>query len=130
MTSLFFQVSWIRRSDLKILTIGETKYTKDPRFAVLHDPGSSVWILKLTNPEPEDTGDYECQVSYHDDVEKKLTMPFALTVLGKTITFLCKHEVISLSGYQFKGWLLKYGIFLQPFVRFFVAFATYIDVFA
>ena len=79
----FFQVSWIRRSDLKILTIGETLYTKDKRFAPLHEQGSSVWILKLTHPEPEDSGEYECQVSYHDDVEKKLTMPFALTVLGK-----------------------------------------------
>ena len=77
------QVSWIRRSDLKILTIGETLYTKDKRFAPLHEQGSSVWILKLTHPEPEDSGEYECQVSYHDDVEKKLTMPFALTVLGK-----------------------------------------------
>ena len=77
------QVSWIRRSDLKILTIGETLYTKDKRFAPLHEQGSSVWILKLTHPEPEDSGEYECQVSYHDDVEKKLTMPFALTVLGE-----------------------------------------------
>jgi len=74
-------VSWIRRSDLKILTIGETLYTKDKRFAPLHEDGSAVWILKLTHPEPQDSGDYECQVSYHDEVEKKLTIPFQLTVL-------------------------------------------------
>jgi hypothetical protein len=31
------------------------------------------------------SGDYECQVSYHEDVEKKLKMSVSLTVLGKTI---------------------------------------------
>ena len=30
-----------------------------------------------------DSGLYECQVSYHDDVEKKLKMPVRLIVLGK-----------------------------------------------
>ena len=28
-------------------------------------------------------GWYECQISYHDDVEKKLKMPVRLIVLGK-----------------------------------------------
>ena len=65
------------------MTIGETLYTKDKRFAPLHEDGSAVWILKLTHPEPQDSGDYECQVSYHDEVEKKLTIPFQLTVLGE-----------------------------------------------
>ena len=45
--------------------------------------GSNVWMLKLTDPQLKDSGEYECQVSYHDDVEKKLKMPFALLVLGK-----------------------------------------------
>ena len=30
-----------------------------------------------------DGGLYECQVSYHDDVETKLKLPFNLTVLGR-----------------------------------------------
>jgi hypothetical protein len=82
---VFFQVSWIRRSDLKILTIGDVLYTQDQRFMPIHDEGSSVWILKLTNPKVKDSGDYECQVSYHEDTEKQLTMPFSLTVLGKVL---------------------------------------------
>ena len=78
-----FQVSWIRRSDLKILTIGLILYTKDNRFCPIHDPASNVWILKLAQAQVEDSGDYECQVSYHEDEEKKLKMSFSVTVLGK-----------------------------------------------
>jgi len=74
-------VSWIRRSDLKILTIGDILYTQDQRFMPIHEEGSESWILKLTNPQVKDSGEYECQVSYHEDVEKKLTMPISLTVL-------------------------------------------------
>ena len=83
-----FQVSWIRRSDLKILTIGDILYTQDQRFMPIHEEGSESWILKLTNPQVKDSGEYECQVSYHEDVEKKLTMPISLTVLGKKIDLI------------------------------------------
>jgi hypothetical protein len=88
-------VSWIRRSDLKILTIGDLVYTKDQRFSPIHRKhGSSsssedgeieedVWILKVTNTKVEDSGDYECQLSYHEDREKKLKMIFSMKVLGK-----------------------------------------------
>ena len=45
------QVSWIRRSDLKILTIGPVVYTRDKRFSPIHrrhaDAGEDVWILKV-----------------------------------------------------------------------------------
>jgi hypothetical protein len=64
------------------LTIGLILYTKDNRFCPIHDHNSNVWILKLTQAQVEDSGDYECQVSYHEDVEKKLKMAFSLTVLG------------------------------------------------
>ena len=77
------KVSWIRSSDLKILTIGDILYTADPRFHPIHEAGSEVWILKLSNTRVEDSGEYECQLSYHEDVEKKLKMPFRLNVLSK-----------------------------------------------
>ena len=45
------QVSWIRRSDLKILTIGPVVYTRDKRFSPIHrrhvDAAEDVWILKV-----------------------------------------------------------------------------------
>ena len=37
---------------------------------------------QIVNPNMDDAGLYECQVSYHDDTEKKLKMPFSLKVLG------------------------------------------------
>ncbi|CAB4062974.1 unnamed protein product [Lepeophtheirus salmonis] len=54
-------VSWIRKSDLKILTIGDILYTEDQRFAPIHENGSDVWMLKVGKAE--------------------LTMTFSLTVL-------------------------------------------------
>ena len=68
---------------MKILTIGEILYTTDKRFSPIHNDGSNVWILKLTDPQLKDSGEYECQVSYHDDKEERLKMPFSLVVLGK-----------------------------------------------
>ena len=73
----------MRRSDLKILTIGSILYTQDHRFSPLHEAGSDVWILKVTHSRVGDSGEYECQVSYHDDMEKKIKMPFTLLVLGE-----------------------------------------------
>ncbi len=84
-------MSWIRRSDLKILTIGDLVYTQDQRFSPIHrkhgggdeeEDEDDVWILKVTHTRVDDTGDYECQLSYHEDVEKKLKMSFSLKVLG------------------------------------------------
>ena len=42
-----------------------------------------------------DSGLYECQISYHDDVEKKLKKPVKLLVLGKT-QFPCSKKVASI----------------------------------
>ena len=88
-------MSWIRRSDVTLLTVGETRYTHDERFTPIHAARKSdssspeldvdAWILQITHARVEDSGDYECQVSYHDDMEKKLKMPFTLKVLGKCL---------------------------------------------
>ena len=60
---LLFQVSWIRSRDLRILSIGEVRYTRDSRFTPLHDAGNDVWALKIADAEMADSGEYECQVS-------------------------------------------------------------------
>ena len=82
--SFSFQVSWIRVRDLGILSIGKIRYTTDDRFAPLHEEGNDVWALKIMDVRRADAGKYECQVSYHDDVEKKMKKPVALVVLGIT----------------------------------------------
>ena len=76
-------MSWIRQSDLKILTIGDVLYTGDKRFQSLHEPGSEVWMLKVTSVRLEDAGDYECQLSYHEDREKRMSLQYTLNVLGE-----------------------------------------------
>ena len=40
------QVSWIRQSDLHILTVGEHSYTNSLKFFPTHPPGSDEWNLR------------------------------------------------------------------------------------
>nr|CAH7717514.1 unnamed protein product [Callosobruchus chinensis] len=54
-------VSWIRKRDLHILTVGILTYTNDQRFQSLHTDGSDEWTLKVTSPQIRDSGIYECQ---------------------------------------------------------------------
>ena len=77
------QVSWIRTRGIRVLAIGKVRYTQDTRFTPLHEEGNDVWVLKIQETRLSDAGLYECQVSYHEDVEKKLKMPVRLIVLGK-----------------------------------------------
>ncbi|KAK8386332.1 hypothetical protein O3P69_010776 [Scylla paramamosain] len=56
-------VSWIRRRDLHILTVGTYTYTTDQRFEVVHAAPSRDWILKLRYAQERDSGLYDCQVS-------------------------------------------------------------------
>lgn len=65
------------------MAIGKTRYTQDSRFTPLHEEGNDVWALKIQNTRFEDAGQYECQVSYHDDMEKKMKKPVRLVVLGE-----------------------------------------------
>ena len=67
------------------MAIGKVRYTQDTRFTPLHEEGNDVWALKIQETRMSDSGLYECQVSYHDDVEKKLKMPVRLIVLGNVI---------------------------------------------
>lgn len=78
---LFFQVSWIRKRDLHILTVGILTYTNDQRYQSLHSDGSDEWTLKISSPQIRDSGTYECQVS----TEPKISQAFRLSVVGKCI---------------------------------------------
>ena len=76
------QVSWIRKRDLHILTVGILTYTNDQRFQSLHSEGSDEWTLRISSPQPRDSGTYECQVS----TEPKISQGFRLNVVGKQET--------------------------------------------
>lgn len=49
------QVSWIRGSDLHILTVGETSYTNNLKFFPTHPPGSDEWNLRCLAFNPYHT---------------------------------------------------------------------------
>ena len=76
--TLFLQVSWIRKRDLHILTVGILTYTNDQRFQSLHSDGTDEWTLKISSPQIRDSGTYECQVS----TEPKISQAFRLNVVG------------------------------------------------
>ena len=79
------KVSWIRKRDLHILTVGILTYTNDQRFQSLHTEGSDEWALKVSSPQPRDSGTYECQVS----TEPKISQGFRLHVVGNILYVQC-----------------------------------------
>ena len=55
-----FQVTWIRRKDRQLLTLGTDTHVIDTRFMVISN--SPDWTLLIKNVQREDAGLYECQV--------------------------------------------------------------------
>ncbi|CAB3366561.1 Hypothetical predicted protein [Cloeon dipterum] len=58
-------VSWIRRKDFHLLTVGLVTYSSDDRFFVEHTRHLQNWGLKIKSVQQRDSGFYECQVSSH-----------------------------------------------------------------
>ena len=72
-------MSWIRKRDLHIMTIGILTYTNDQRYQALHTEGSDEWSLRVMSAQPRDSGVYECQVS----TEPKISQAYRLNVVGE-----------------------------------------------
>ncbi|XP_015033853.2 uncharacterized protein LOC6642569 [Drosophila willistoni] len=70
-------VSWIRKRDLHILTVGTATYTSDKRFQVTESKDSREWTLHVKAPQARDSGIYECQVN----TEPKMSMAFQLNII-------------------------------------------------
>ncbi|XP_022252664.1 zwei Ig domain protein zig-8-like isoform X2 [Limulus polyphemus] len=58
-------VSWIRRNDFHVLSVGQVTYTAEKGFKMIHVKDSNDWILQIELVKPGDTGFYECQVNTH-----------------------------------------------------------------
>ncbi|XP_055538664.1 uncharacterized protein LOC129726079 [Wyeomyia smithii] len=58
-------VSWFRRKDYLLLTVGLSTYSSDDRFLVEHTRHLGNWALRIKNARKEDEGLYECQISTH-----------------------------------------------------------------
>ncbi|CAO1384262.1 unnamed protein product, partial [Diamesa serratosioi] len=61
-------VSWIRKKDYHLLTVGLTTYSSDERFSALHLEESEDWQLKIKYVQLRDAGNYECQISTHPPI--------------------------------------------------------------
>ena len=63
---LHVQVSWMRSSDMSVLTVGGLVFSSDPRIGVVTPwPGrtSGTWSLQIQEVSVWDSGDYQCQVN-------------------------------------------------------------------
>ncbi|XP_011211388.2 V-set and immunoglobulin domain-containing protein 10 isoform X1 [Bactrocera dorsalis] len=87
-------VSWIRKRDLHILTIGIMTYTNDQRFLARHTDNSDEWVLKVVSVQPRDAGVYECQVS----TEPKISQAYKLMVVTSKAQILSNRELYIQSG--------------------------------
>nr|XP_018914408.1 PREDICTED: hemicentin-2-like [Bemisia tabaci] len=87
-------VSWIRKRDLHILTVGILTYTNDQRFQALHAEGTDEWTLKVGSPQIRDSGTYECQVS----TEPKISQSFKLNVVVSKAQIWGNPEIHIRSG--------------------------------
>ncbi|KAG7155339.1 Zwei Ig domain protein zig-8-like 24, partial [Homarus americanus] len=89
-----FQVSWIRRKDLHVLTTGAFTYTTDGRFRALHLVGSPYWTLQVDAPLVSDSGVYECQVS----TQPKIFRRFTLSVVVPSAEIQGTHQMFMKAG--------------------------------
>ncbi|XP_023229795.1 neurotrimin-like isoform X1 [Centruroides sculpturatus] len=70
-------VSWIRRIDFHVLTVGLDTYTSEDRFQAIHIENTNDWALQIKFSQLKDAGVYECQVSS----DPKISYFVNLTVL-------------------------------------------------
>ncbi|KAG5889764.1 hypothetical protein JTB14_003858 [Gonioctena quinquepunctata] len=62
---ILIQVSWVRKQDYHLLTVGLGTYNADDRFMVEHVRHLQNWGLLIKKVQPSDAGLYECQMSTH-----------------------------------------------------------------
>lgn len=58
MITLMFQVSWVRQSDLQILTSSTLVYISDHRFRATHSPDMTDWTLEISDSSFNDSGEF------------------------------------------------------------------------
>jgi len=93
-------VSWIRRHDLHILTIGQHTYTADRRYTSSQSEDSTVWRLTIHPTTHSDTGIYECQISTSPKISKlhNLTITDSVSrILSSRTVYVREGSVLNMS---------------------------------
>ncbi|XP_042904497.1 zwei Ig domain protein zig-8-like isoform X2 [Parasteatoda tepidariorum] len=87
-------VSWIRRRDFHVLTVGLDTYTTDDRFEAIHMEKKNDWTLKIKFAQLWDEGLYECQVSS----DPKISLFVNLSIVVAKATILGPHPLFLKTG--------------------------------
>ncbi|XP_022241255.1 zwei Ig domain protein zig-8-like [Limulus polyphemus] len=93
-------VSWIRRKDLHVLTVGRFVYSSSDKFQVIHRDDRDDWMLQVKYPQREDAGQYECQVSTVPKKSMFITLNVVVSkaeILGGPTIYINKDSAINLT---------------------------------
>ncbi|XP_069157551.1 protein amalgam-like [Procambarus clarkii] len=61
-------VTWMKREDDQLLTVGPQVYAAENRFTATHSHHSKAWELWVKDIQLSDAGHYECQLTTHPPV--------------------------------------------------------------
>nr|XP_049462137.1 uncharacterized protein LOC120961335 [Anopheles coluzzii] len=92
-------VSWIRRKDYHLLTVGLTTYSSDERFSATHLQNSEDWTLQIKFVQDRDAGLYECQVSTHPPTSIFLELKVVearAEIVGPQVKYLTPDSTLKL----------------------------------
>ncbi|XP_053674098.1 uncharacterized protein LOC128724397 [Anopheles nili] len=92
-------VSWIRRKDYHLLTVGLTTYSSDERFSATHLQNSEDWTLQIKFVQTRDAGLYECQVSTHPPTSIFLELKVVearAEIVGPQVKYLTPDSTLKL----------------------------------
>ncbi|XP_017839984.1 uncharacterized protein LOC108597779 isoform X2 [Drosophila busckii] len=91
-------VSWIRKKDYHLLTVGLTTYSSDERFSATHLKHSEDWTLQIKFVQLRDAGVYECQVSTHPptSIFLHLSVVARAEISGPPIRYLTPGSLLRL----------------------------------
>ncbi|XP_006607673.1 zwei Ig domain protein zig-8-like [Apis dorsata] len=56
-------ITWMKRKNRRLLTVGKSTHSVDKRFVVIHS--STDWLLQIRVVTVQDEGIYECQITSH-----------------------------------------------------------------
>ncbi|KAK3853379.1 hypothetical protein Pcinc_040082 [Petrolisthes cinctipes] len=88
------RVTWLKRDDDQLLTVGQQVYASENRFSATHSHQNKAWELWVKDVQLSDAGHYECQLTTHPPVTFFFTLKVTREYLGPGLiaTMMVKAE--------------------------------------
>ncbi|XP_068239908.1 lachesin-like [Palaemon carinicauda] len=67
-------VTWLKKDDDQLLTVGQQVYAAETRFTATHSPQNKAWELWVKDVQQSDAGQYECQLTTYPPVTFYFTL--------------------------------------------------------